>query len=271
MTILGVAGCTALLLTGLGLNDSINNISKLQYGKIIHYDAMFILNDSQTKIGEDLTKLFKTNNILKPTLIYNQAYKFNFNNKTEDVYLVVPSDNKALEEYVSFYNTKDHKKVNIPTFGALITEQMADELNAKKGETIEIRSSDNELFVIYVSDIVENYTAHYIYMNKEYYEKTFNEYIKYNMIIASLEKKPSSKVSLTEHNILSVNYTEDILSSFDSFIEGLNKIIYLILICACLLALIVLYNLTIINISERKREVATLKVLGFNDKERLVL
>ncbi len=267
MTILGVAGCTALLLTGLGLNDSINNISKLQYGKIIHYDAMFILNDSQTEIGEDLTKLFKTNNILKPTLIYNQAYKFNFNNKTEDVYLVVPSDNQTLEEYVSFYNTKDHKKVNIPTFGALITEQMADELNAKKGETIEIRSSNNELFVIYVSDIVENYTAHYIYMSKEYYEQVFNEDIKYNMIIASLEKKPSSKVSLTEHNILSVNYTEDILSSFDSFIEGLNKIIYLILICACLLALIVLYNLTIINISERKREVATLKVLGFNDKE----
>lgn len=267
MTTLGVAGCTALLLTGLGLNDSINNIAKLQYGKIIKYDAMFILDKSQNEIGDDLTSLFKNNGILDPALIKEEAYKFSFDNKTEDAYLVVPFDNKELASYIYLNSKTTSKVVSIPEFGALITEQMAELLNAKKGETIEIRNSDNELFIIYISDIVENYTSHYIYMSSNYYQKVFNEKTSYNMIIASLKAKPSTNVALTEHNILSVNYTEDILGSFNSFVSGLNKIIYLIVICACALALIVLYNLTIINISERKREVATLKVLGFNDQE----
>ncbi len=267
MTTLGVAGCTALLLTGLGLNDSINNIAKLQYGKIVKYDAMFILDKSQTEVGEDLTTLFKDNGILNPTLIKEEAYKFSFDNKTEDAYLVVPSSNEELESYINLYSKTTNKVVSIPEFGALITEQMADLLNVKKGETIEIRNSNNELFIIYVSDIVENYTSHYIYISNNYYQKVFNEKASYNMIIANLKAKPSTNVSLTKHNILSVNYTEDILSSFNSFVAGLNQIIYLIVICASSLALIVLYNLTIINISERKREVATLKVLGFNDQE----
>ncbi|HOP65936.1 MAG TPA: FtsX-like permease family protein [Bacilli bacterium] len=266
MTVLGVAGCTALLLTGFGLNDSINNISKLQYGKIIHYDAMFILNENQTELGDKITTLFNDNNILNPSLINEQAYKFSFKNKTEDAYVVVPSNNEELEEYISLYNL-DNKEITIPSYGALITEQMADLLGVKAGDTIEIRDSDNALYIIYVSDIVENYTSHYIYMDKSYYEETFNKTIDYNMIIAKLNEKPSTEVALTDYNILSVNYTEDILDSFDSFVQGLNKIIYLILICAGALALIVLYNLTIVNISERKREVATLKVLGFNDKE----
>ncbi len=267
MTILGIAGCTALLLTGLGLNDSINNIPKLQFGKIINYDAMFILDKTQTELGDDLTTLFSKNNVENPVLINQQAYKFSYDNKTSDAYLIYSDSDENLESYVSFYSSLTNKIIAIPSFGALITKQMAEELNVTNGDTIEIRNSNNELFIVYVSDVVENYIANYIYMSKDYYQSIFNEDLEYNMVIAKLNEKPSSNVSLTEHNILSVSYTEDILNSFNSFINGLNKIIYLIVACACMLALIVLYNLTIINISERKREVATLKVLGFNDQE----
>ncbi len=267
MTVLGVAGCTALLLTGFGLNDSINKIAKLQYGKIIKYDVMFILDEKEKIIDEKLLALFKKNNISNPLLINQTAYTFNFNNKTEDVYLVVAEDNDKLKNYISLNSILTNSETSVLSYGAIITEQMADLLNVQKGDTVKIRNSDNELYILLVLDIVENYTSHYIYIDKSYYKETFKKDIEFNTIITNIDKKLDSSIPLTDYNILLTNYTDDILKSFDSFVKGLNKIIYLVVICACFLALIVLYNLTIINVAERKREIATLKVLGFNDKE----
>ncbi len=265
MTVLGVAGCTALLLTGMGLNDSMNTISKLQYENIIKYDSMFILDEEESDLSKDLTTLFNENNVKNPLLINQNAYTYTYNNKIGDVYLVIPSDEEKFYDYINLKSIISNKKASIEDNGVIITEQLSKQLNASKGDIISIRNSNNELYFLYVTDVVENYVSHYIYMNKEYYKETFKKGITYNSIIAN--GKIDKSIPLTEHNILMVNYTDDIVGTFDSFVSGLNKIIIMILICAGILAFVVLYNLTIINVSERKREIATFKVLGFTDKE----
>lgn len=265
MTVLGIAGCTSLLIAAMGINDSINTISKLQYNEIIKYDAMFILKKDTQTISNKLTNLFNENGIVNPLLIYQNAYTFSFENKTEDVYLVAPSDVINFNNYVNLTSTITDKKISIPNDGVIITKQMADHLHAKVGDTINIRNSDNELFVVYVADITYNYVSHYIYMSKNYYKEVFKEDIAYNSVIAN--GKMSEDIILSDYNILTINYTNDIIKTFDSFVTGLNKIIIMIVMLACFLAFVVLYNLSIINLSERKREIATFKVLGFYDKE----
>lgn len=265
MTILGVAGCTALLVSGMGINDSINTISKLQYENIVKYDSMYILDNNVQTIEEDLLQVLLNNGVLNPLLVNQNSYTFEFNNKIEDVYMVIPSDILAFNNYVSLNSTISNKSISINNDGAIITEQMAQLLEVNIDDTISIRDSNNELHIIYVSDIVENYVSHYIYMSDNYYKEVFEKDISYNTIIA--DGKINKNIPLTDYGVLTVNYTDDILETFDSFIQGLNKIIILIVVCACLLAFIVLYNLTIINVSERRREIATFKVLGFYDKE----
>ncbi len=265
MTVLGVAGCTALLVAGFGIRDSINVVSKLQYENIIKYDSMYILNKGVSTIDNDLQEIFRSNSVVNPLLINQNAFTFSFDNKKEDAYLIVPSDTIAFNNYVTLKSTLSNKIISINDNGVIITKQMAELLNVTKGDTINIRNSDNELVILYVNDIVENYVSHYIYMSANYYREIFNQNITYNTIIA--DGKVNNNVSLTDYNILTVNYTSDILETFNSFVQGLNKIIVMIVIFACFLALIVLYNLTIINVSERKREIATFKVLGFYDNE----
>lgn len=265
MTILGVAGCTALLVAGMGINDSINNISKLQYNDIIKYDSMYILKNEITDLSNGLMNLFKKNEIVNPLLINQQAYTFSFDNKIEDAYVIVPSDIVNFNNYVKLTSSITNKKISIINNGAIITKQMADQLKVNKGDSIKIRNSDNELFVLYVSDITYNYISHYIYISKAYYQEIFDKEITYNSIIAN--GKIDSNLKLNDYGILVINYTSDIIKNLDSFIAGLNKIIIMIVVLAGFLAFVVLYNLTIINVSERKRELATFKVLGFYDNE----
>ena len=265
MTVLGVAGCTALLVAGMGINDSINTISKLQYKDIIKYDSMYVFKNDVTRISDNLTELFKKNEIVNPILVNQNAYTFSFDNKTEDVYLVVPSDIVNFNNYVTLKSTVSDKKISISDNGAIITKQLAEYLKVGIGDSINIRNSDNELFILYVSDITYNYVSHYIYMGETYYKEVFKNDITYNSIIAN--GKLNDDVALKDYDLLMVTYTDDIIDNFDDFVSGLNKIIILVVIFACFLAFVVLYNLTVINVSERKREIATFKVLGFYDKE----
>ncbi len=265
MTILGVAGCTALLAAGMGINDSIYTISKLQYEDIIKYDSMYILKNNVDEIPNNILKLFRDNEIVNPILINQEAFTFTFDNKTEDIYLIVPKDPLNFNNYVNLKSTITGKKITIKDDGAIISKQTADLLKVKIGDSIKIRNSDNQLFILRVNDITENYVSHYIYINKNYYERVFEEDISYNSILGN--GKIDEKIELSKYNILIANYTEDIVRTFNEFVHGLNKIIVLIVVLASLLAFVVLYNLTIINVSERKREIATFKVLGFLDKE----
>ena len=178
MTILGVTGCTALLVAGFGINDSINIISELQYKDIIKYDGIYVLKNTTNTLSKEIKDLFNDNGVVSPILVNQNAYKFSFDGKREDVYLVVPSETSYFSNYVSMKDIKTKKNITIKDNGVVITRQMAELLKVTNNDTISIRNSDNELFYLYVTDIVENYISHYIYMSKTYYEEIFNKKIK---------------------------------------------------------------------------------------------
>ena len=268
MTILGVSGCTALLLTGFGLNDSINIISKIQYENIIKYDEMVTLKNNITSVDEKIETLLEENNINDYTLINQNTYTYTYDNKEETVYLIVPENKSDINKYIDLTSINDDEEAGLSDNGVVITSQMAEQLNVTIGENISIRNSDNELFLLRVDDIVYNYVSHYIYITANYYQSIFNQEIEYNNIL--LKGNIDDSINLEEYDIYLITETSEIVDTFDDLIKNINKLIVLIIVCASLLAFAVLYNLTIINVTERKREIATFKVLGFNSKEIFV-
>ena len=268
MTILGVSGCTALLLTGFGLNDSINIISKIQYEDIIKYDEMVTLKNNITSVDEKIETLLEENNINEYTLINQNTYTYTYDNKEETVYLIVPKNKDDINKYIDLTSINDEEEAELSDNGVVITSQMAEQLNVTTGENISIRNSDNELFLLRVDDIVYNYVSHYIYISPNYYQSIFNQEIEYNNIL--LKGNIDDSINLEEYDIHLITETSEIVDTFDDLIKNINKLIVLIIVCASLLAFAVLYNLTIINVTERKREIATFKVLGFNSKEIFV-
>ena len=270
MTVLGVVGSTALLLTGFGLRDSISSLADLQYGKINHYDALFVLQNNFTTLTNDMTAKLQEDHITEYMPIYQASFTFEAKDLTHDVYLIALSNPSDINKFITF-NSKVNDEFIFPDDGVIISEKMANLLDIQIGDFIKIRSSSNELVVLPVSEIVENYTMHYVYMNKATYEKYFETELKYNMIMANLDDninhdELASKwmdAGLTS----TINFTEDNIEVFDNMVGGLNLIVLLIIGASCMLAFIVLYNLTTINIAERIREISTLKVLGFYDKE----
>ena len=270
MTVLGVVGSTALLLTGFGLRDSISGLADLQYGKINHYDALFVFQNSFTSLNSDVTTRLASNNIEEYLPIYQASFTFEANDLSHDVYLIVLSDTSTIDDFITF-NSKVNEEFTFPSDGVVISEKMADLLQVEIGDFIRVRNSSNELVLLPVSEIVENYTLHYIYMNPTVYEKYFESTVEYNMIMANLSDDANhdelSRSWMDSGLISTINYTEDNIEVFDNMVGGLNLIVLLIIGASCALAFIVLYNLTTINIAERIREISTLKVLGFYDKE----
>lgn len=270
MTVLGVVGSTALLLTGFGLRDSISGLADLQYGKINHYDALFVFQNSFTTMDDSLTTRLANDNITEYMPIYQASFTFETNDLSHDIYLIALSNTEEIDKFITF-NSKVNDEFTFPSDGAVISEKMASLLDVEIGDFIKVRNSNNELVVLPVSEIVENYTMHYIYMNEETYEKYFESELEYNMLMANLSDDINHDELASEWMdaglISTINFTEDNIEVFDNMVGGLNLIVLLIIGASCMLAFIVLYNLTTINIAERIREISTLKVLGFYDNE----
>ena len=267
MTVLGIAGCTALLLTGFGIKDSLSDLLDIQYGDITHYDATLVLNDGVDL--DEVTKSLTDNNLTNYTNTNISSFTFKADNKNLDFTLIAFMNEDSVDDYVTL-KSLDGSDLNLSDDGVIITEKMAELLNAEVGKNISIRNSDNELFIVKVSGITENYISNFMYMNSTYYEEIFDD-DSYNSYLVNLDD-PIDKEELS-NNLLdtgyfgAIQYTEDNMDMFNDIIAGMNNIVYLIIAFSSFLAITVLYNLTIININERKREIATLKVLGFRDRE----
>ncbi len=272
MTVIGIAGCTALTLTGFGLRDGISSIVPKQYEELFTYDTLSVLNSEETTVNTGVDQLLQENHIINPLYVRQELYNFEANDKQHDFYLIVPENMEQFKEYIHLRVRTSGEEVSLDDSGAIITEKMASLLGVKEGDTIRIRNSDNRLFFIKVSGIVENYTYHYVYMTPSYYEKVMETSPLYNTVYGELENfemdHDTISTNLIESGLFLSNvFTEDSVETFDTIITSLNKIVIVILGASCLLAFIVLYNLTNINVMERQREIATLKVLGFYDRE----
>ena len=283
MATLGVAGCTALLVAAFGLNDSLNATLDRQFVKqdrVWNYDMQIVLNSSfDTTLGQcKAYETVKSKAAVKSAMLqYMKVYDVTSENTAEalETYLVVPETPAALNEYITL---KDYKNKNIQHLadnGAIITEKLADTLGVGVGGNVRIMVSENQSVQVPVAAIVENYTFHYLYLSPALYKHFFGANPLYNYIAANLaienmeasQKNALAEELMAEYDISAVAYTSQIQDSFENILESISAFVLILIVSAGLLAFIVLYNLSVINITERLKEIATIKVLGFDDSE----
>ncbi len=269
MTIIGITGCIGLIVSGLNLRSSISNIIPMQYGNIFDVDVQIFLRDSLTRgeIEEERERIDNLEEINTSILAY---LKYAYINDTDNrLYLVVPEDNNLLSDFVTLKNGK--QKIELED-KAIISRKIAKILNVKEGDTIKVKDSDNNVFEIEISNITDNYVDNYLYVSKAKYNELTKQNVKYNCLLARTndieyeEAELSQKINLN-NSISYLTYTSTAKVIYDQIIMSLNYIVYVLVISAIVLAFIVLYNLNSLNVFERKREIATLKVLGFRRRE----
>ena len=275
MTVLGVAGCTALILTGFGLKNSIADIAGLQYGKIMRYQAVVAFNPEASKADEEsYAKLIQGTPEITGTLNVRQE-NFKVAKKgvnTQEAAIFVPETTKDFDKFVGLQNRKTGEKYTIPANGVLVTEKLAKLFDLEPGKTFEITNTDNQKYKLVVKGITENYAGHSIYMNPTYYEEIFKTPVVFNSQLLTFNESSKWENSFGEKltanpRVASTIFVNRVGDNFEDTMSSLNIVTLVLIISAALLAFVVLYNLTNINVSERIRELSTIKVLGFYDGE----
>lgn len=276
MTVVGIMGCTALILAGFGLKDSISGIMDFQYIDIYNYDMLIGLKDTLT---EDETNSFvlelenneKIDKIAKAHIL---SHNINKNNLQEEAQIFVVENSNDLEEIINLKDLKNGEKLELNNDEIIITDKLASLIDAKVGDTIKMQDSEGNNFEAKVGGITEHYINHYVYMTNALYKKIFNEELSPNVLLAKYTQKLTeneendlSEILLKNAKVSSVTLSSYLITIMDDTLSAMNIVVYILIISAGLLAFIVLYNLANVNISERIRELATIKVLGFYDKE----
>lgn len=275
MTVIGVAGCTALLLVGFGLQDSVGSIGTKQFSDIYIYQMNVNIKDNISAVElENINKIIVNSRNFENKLMYmSKSITIGMKNLEEDCSLVVPKNKDELPPFISLRERVSKKIVVLNDDGIILTEKLARKLGAAVGDEIFIKISDYEKQPVKVTGICENYLNHFMYMSPKLYQKIFNTEPAYNNIYVKLQNLKNNDEDILSKNILSQNgvsavyLNSHILSGFKDTIKSINYVVIILIVSAGLLSFIVLYTLTNINISERMREIATIKVLGFYDRE----
>lgn len=277
MAVIGIGGCTALLITGFGLRDSIHGFFDKQYDEITTYHGTVSLSDKVTEdeileIGRELDKqeLVETWTTIADTMVTAESGK---RSVSENVYLCGATDEEKFGEFIHLRDRKTGETIPLSNEGAIITEKLSELLGVTVGEEITVVDNDNVRTKVPVVGITENYIFHYIYLSREGYLSFFGEEPEVNSIMTKYVEdtvENSDQVAsaiLPLSGVSSVSRTDSLRQSVLRGLEGVDYAVIVVVISAAALAFVVLYNLTNINITERLRELATLKVLGFNDHE----
>ena len=275
MTVLGIAGSTALIVTGFGIQDSIEIIVDDQYGSLFKYDMMATIdnNANTSEINSLEEVLNKDKRISQYQFANNQNGKIYNDGKSKEITLTIPKDINEIDKFIYLRERKSKKHIDLYDKGIVLTEKAARDLNISVGDEIEIANSNDKKAKVTVIGITENYISHYVYMSEGLYKKLYNRDVDYNRVLGILsnddeEIENSLSKDLIENNIVTgVSFNSGIKENFTSTIENLNYVVLIMIASAGSLAFVVLYNLTNVNISERIREIATIKVLGFYDNE----
>mgnify|MGYP002542709923 CR=1 FL=1 len=270
MTVIGIAGCTALLLTGFGLRDSISDIVGKQFREIARYNLMAGLQS-----GRDDEALREILDGAASDYLYAQQTSVDAtgNGGTLSAYLYVPEEAGRLDEFITLRERRSGTAVPFTDEGVLLTEKLATKLGVKAGDVLTLEDGDNRTAQVTVSGITENYVYNYIYITPSLYRSVFGSEPDYNLVAAkvtddSKTNRDALATALLEvDGVASVSFTTDISRSFDDIVKNIDYIVIVLIVSAGLLAFVVLYNLTNINITERQKEIATIKVLGFYDRE----
>ena len=271
MMILGISGCTALLLTGFGIKDSVTNVADMQYDEIQIYDIGITLSDKAQKSDREALEEQCGGMLSRVVWRYEESVDLDFKGKTKSVYLEVPKETDAMEGFLNLH-TRSGEDIAYPGADeAVLSEKIAETLGAGIGDEVTLRDNDMNSFTVTVTALCENFVYNYIYISKETYAEKLGQEPAYRSAYAlikdGVDVHEAAAAASDLDNVLSVSVTADMRERIATMMESMDYIVALIIVCAGSLAFIVLYNLTNINITERIREIATIKVLGFYAKE----
>ena len=283
MAIIGIAGCTGLLLTGLGLQNAINDIIDKQYGELYHYNAIVrmdsdVADAEKNAVAERVeadSEGPKAWVLTENKIVRTPGASDEIDQRVE---LNVPQDTQEFGNFNTLRTRVGHKPLAIDDEGVLISEKLATKLGVSVGDSIAIYDEDaignatGEGREVRVSGIMENYVAQYVLMSPALYESTMGEAPSYATLLANVAegddvREVFSDDVLAMDGVKTVTYNDETINSYRSMLKSVDSVVVVLVVAAALLAFVVLYNLTNINITERVREIATLKVLGFTPHE----
>lgn len=277
MTVIGIAGCGALITAGFGIKDSVQSIIDNQYGQIIHYDNILVFNkNADSDARNNLSDKISSDEYYKSSLMdyaYTAEVKIPGSADDYSTEITVVNDTSAYMDYVTFRTRRSKKTIGLDDSGVIISEKLAKDLNVKEGDNVLIHDEDNKQATVKVSGVMEMYINNYIFMTSEYYSQVFGYTPDNNRILGILTSDGDDIQSvigdryLTDNNVKSLTFVKANITRFENMIQSLDLVTWVLIISAGMLAFVVLYNLTNVNISERIREIATIKVLGFYDRE----
>ena len=276
MTVFGVCGAVTLIFSGFSVQHSISGIKDRQFTEIMKYDLIVAQNDGlNEKQQSEINHLLADESINSQIPIHYEAVTkiAGKNEDKQEIKLIVPEDAEGLAQYITLAERSSGKKIELADDGCVISERLAKLLNAGTGDSFEITDSEGNLQKLTVSDITEMYTGHFIFMNSTYYRTAFTEVYNTNANLITLNDRSMDNAKEQASRFMELDGVKGVVQNttltnqIDTIVHSLNKIMQILIIIAMLLAIVILYNLTNINVSERIRELSTIKVLGFFNKE----
>ena len=275
MTIFGIGGCMALLLLGFGIKDSISAISKNQYGEIITYDFSITYKDGIKKAKkEEFVNWTKKQDYMTDLMeVSESAVTIRANGEKQDATMILPMSKDDFNGYITLQDRKSKTKYKLDDEGIILTEKAASLLGVSKGDTITIKKSGDRSIKAKISQITENYLQHKVYITPKLYARLYHKKAEPTGIycieknISKKKMQENGKKILTKDEASALHFSSDDAKTMEDMVNNLNIVVVVLIVSAGLLAFVVLYNLNNINISERRMELATIKVLGFYDGE----
>ena len=277
MTILGIAGSTGLIVTAFGISDSVGDIADIQFGEINQFQAFVALDDGASSAEREdyLENLQNIEEIDDSLLIYQENLTARMEGvNTQDVMIYIPEDPERINDFIRLRDVDDDETIHeLDNSGAIVTQKLSELFDLEVGDDFEFEREDDETITVTVSEIVENYMGHYLYMTSEYYQEVTGEeaeganlqFIKFDT--DEVEQEELGATLLNQEAVLGVTYATVVYDAFSDTLGSLDFVTQILVGAAAALAFIVLYNLTNINVAERQRELSTIKVLGSHDYE----
>ncbi len=276
MTVIGISGCSALLVTGFGISDSVNAIMNEQFEEIFIYDGMVVLNEDSEASQINLDKILGDNPDVKNFMsAHNESITLSRSGSSREyeVNLIIPEELKSFRNFYDLHERVGNEAINLTDEGAVITEKVAELLDVSIGDTLKYQDTENRTYEFKIAGITENYLAHYVYMTEGYFDQiTLRTPVQNAGLFTLNDPENIDESSFTQklmdnEGVVGSILVKTIQDEFGRSLEALDYVVYILVLAAGALAFVVLYNLTNINITERIREIATIKVLGFRDKE----
>ncbi len=280
MTIIGIFGCTTLLITGFGMRDSINGIIDNQYQKITHYDVIGVYDPSASQQQKDdyQKQIDNIDTVKRQDNIYYESAtakpKGLINN--QQVSMIVPQHQKGFSDFITLRNSDNHKKLKLKNNGAVITQKLAKLGDYQVGDHISLKDNAGRTHRIKISAIAEMYAGHDVVLNSNYYQKVFGKKVEYNAKMLNLKDRSSGNIDWASRQLnkqdaaVTAVQSNQAKTRINTVLDGLNSIVLIIVLASSALSFVVLFTLTNINVSERIRELATLRVLGFYQRETVM-